>query len=46
MEDDVVFDKDGYVVIFEEHFAAMVTELANSDKVVFEGCHNLGIAYR
>ena len=35
-EEGVVFGKDGDAVCFEEQFAAMVAELAHSDKVVFE----------
>ena len=45
-EDGVVFGEDGDAVFFEEHFAAIVAELAHSNKVVFEGGHNLGIVDR
>ena len=45
-EDGVVFGKDGYAVLFEDLFAAVVTELADSDEVVFEGGHDLGVADR
>ena len=45
-EEGVVFGEDGYTVLFREFFAAVVTELANSDDVVFEGGHGLGVAER
>ena len=37
-------EKDGYAVFFEEHFASMVAELANSGEIVFEGGHDLDVA--
>ena len=45
-EDGVVFGKDGYAVIFKEHFSTMVTGLADANKVRFEGGHDLGVAGR
>ena len=45
-EDGVIFGKDGYNVLFKEHFAAVVTELVDSNEVVFEGGHDFGVADR
>ena len=45
-EDRVVFGKDSYTVLFKEYSAAVVTELANSDKVVFDGGRDLCVADR
>ena len=45
-EGGVVLGEDGDAVCFEEHFTAMIAELADSDNVVFEGGHDLGVADR
>ena len=43
-EDGVVLGEDSDTVFFEEDFATVVTELAYSDNVVFEGGHDIGVA--
>ena len=39
----VIFGNDGNTILFEENFVVMVTELADSDKIVFEGGHDLAL---
>ena len=45
-EDGVILGKDGHTVFFKEDFTIMVAELSDSDKIVFEGGHDLGITDR
>ena len=45
-EDEVVLGEDDYPVFFEEDFATMFAELANPNKVMFEGGHDLGVPDR
>ena len=44
-EAQVFFGKDSDTVLFKEDFLAVVTELANSNEVVFQGRHDLCVAY-
>ena len=45
-EDGVVLGEDGDTVFFEEDFATMVAGLSDSNKIVFEVRHDLGIVDR